>query len=144
VHKEEPEWKLYEKGDPKLFRNWKGKLPNSLAEAADLDPNDFSMCVDRFPEFGTGIVQIFHLFNALSIFYFLYVVGCIHGIYYKRRHLVRLSCVDYRVYPPELQELRRELRYNPYSGEPPPPKELWDGLKGIPLPEPVEGAGDNY
>ena len=22
----EPEWRLYEKGDPKLFHNWKGKV----------------------------------------------------------------------------------------------------------------------
>jgi hypothetical protein len=72
----EPEWKLYEEGDPRLYENWKGKEPGALSEDADIDPSNEQ---NFLPDLDTS-VPLQHALLALGS-----ALGLLAGIYYYAR-----------------------------------------------------------
>jgi len=70
----EPEWKLYEEGDPHLYDHWKGKAPNALSENADINPSDdLAMAPDRDNWISprAAFLQLCTAFAILGGFFFL-------------------------------------------------------------------------
>jgi len=97
---QEPDWKLYERGDPELFDNWHGKTPNALPEDAEVNPNvEGNMFVDLVPDYGSTFGHTIRLCLALLPFVGLGVAAHYVSQYRQRNAIAHPP--DYRTLPPE-------------------------------------------
>ncbi|ELR24222.1 uncharacterized protein ACA1_272220 [Acanthamoeba castellanii str. Neff] len=104
----EPEWKLYEEGDPNLFDNWKGKAPGALAEQVDIDPNDWHAMT---PDYDTS-VSIQHALISLGTAF-----GVLAGFYYFCKAIAPEPALiprnDWRTVPPSIVNDQPGTPYTP-------------------------------